>query len=304
MAPFARRHLWCICAAVSVESPCVVARFARRHLWGICAAVSVGSQCVVARFARRHLLGICAAVSVGSQCVVVRFARRPLSGICAAVSVGSQYVLARFARRYFWGICATVSVGSQCVVARFARRKLWGICAAVSVGSQCVVLALILLVFVHHYYRARRLGYCVLPLEPPGTTGTVVQYSRPHTSPFDRGIVNLPFVPKCSVGHYPISDVHRYRRCCFSAHIRESVDGIYGWLESLLEEILSARPVPQNFFWQHEEHHSEGKNVTGDKFSGATNVLRGTPQGAVVAAVCRGEGYWARGCMLSYMLGV
>ena len=31
------------------------ARFAGRHLWGICAAVSVGSQCVVARFARRHL---------------------------------------------------------------------------------------------------------------------------------------------------------------------------------------------------------------------------------------------------------
>ena len=90
----------------------------------------------------------------------------------------------------------------------------------------------------------------------------------------------------------------------FSAHIRESVDGIYGWLESLLEEILSARPVPQNFVWQHEEHHSEGKNVTGYKFGGATDVLRGTLQGAVVAVVCRGEGYWARGCMLSYMLGV
>ena len=44
VAPFARRHLWCICAAVSVGSQCVVARFARRHLWGICAAVSVGSQ--------------------------------------------------------------------------------------------------------------------------------------------------------------------------------------------------------------------------------------------------------------------
>ena len=51
MALFARRHLWCICAAVSVGSQCVVARFARRHLRGICAAVSVGSQCVVARFA-------------------------------------------------------------------------------------------------------------------------------------------------------------------------------------------------------------------------------------------------------------
>ena len=43
MAPFARRHLWCICAAVSVGSQCVVARFARRHLWGTCAAVSIGS---------------------------------------------------------------------------------------------------------------------------------------------------------------------------------------------------------------------------------------------------------------------
>ena len=55
VAPFARRHLWCICAAVSVGSQCVVARFARRHLWCICAAVSVESQCVAARFARRHL---------------------------------------------------------------------------------------------------------------------------------------------------------------------------------------------------------------------------------------------------------
>ena len=48
VAPFARRHLWDICAAASVRSQCVVTRFARRHLWGICAAVlSVGSQCVV-----------------------------------------------------------------------------------------------------------------------------------------------------------------------------------------------------------------------------------------------------------------
>ena len=109
-------------------------------------------------------------------------------------------MLARFARRHLWGICATVSVGSQCVGTRFAPRYLWGICAAVSVGSQCVVLLLMLLVFLHYYYRSRRLGYCVLPLEPPGTTGIVVQYSRPHTSPFARGIVNLPFVPKCCRG--------------------------------------------------------------------------------------------------------
>ena len=47
VAPFARSHLWCICAAVSVGSQCVVTRFARRHLWGICAAVSVESKCVV-----------------------------------------------------------------------------------------------------------------------------------------------------------------------------------------------------------------------------------------------------------------
>ena len=43
MFPFARRHLWCICATVSVGSQCVAARFARRNLWGICAAASVGS---------------------------------------------------------------------------------------------------------------------------------------------------------------------------------------------------------------------------------------------------------------------
>ena len=42
MAPFARRHLWCIGAAVSVGSQCVVARFARRHLWGICAGSVLG----------------------------------------------------------------------------------------------------------------------------------------------------------------------------------------------------------------------------------------------------------------------
>ena len=35
-------------ATVTVE----VAPFARGHLWGICAAVSAGSQCVVARFAK------------------------------------------------------------------------------------------------------------------------------------------------------------------------------------------------------------------------------------------------------------
>ena len=144
------------------------------------ASVSVGSQCVVARFARRYLRGICAAISVGSQCVVARFARRHLTGICAADSVGSQYVVARFARKHLKGICSAVSVG-------------------VAVRGSSRVLALILLVFVHHYNRARRLGNCVLPLEPPGTTTTVVQCSRSHTSPFARGIVKLPFVSKCSV---------------------------------------------------------------------------------------------------------
>ena len=135
---------------------------------------------------------------------MTRFACRHLTDICAAVSVGSQYMLACFARRHLTGICATASVGSQYVVARFARKHLKGVCAAVSVwlavrgGSR--VLALILLVFVHHYNRARRLGNCVLPLEPPGTTAIVVQYSRPHTSPFARGMVKLPFVPKCRVG--------------------------------------------------------------------------------------------------------
>ena len=129
----------------------MLTRFARRHLWGFCAALSVGSQCVVARFARRHLWGICAAVSVGSQRVVARFARRHLTRICAAVSVGSQYVVVRFARRHLKGICAAISVG-----------------VAVRGGSR--VLALILLVFVYRYNRARRLGIRVTPLEPPGTT--------------------------------------------------------------------------------------------------------------------------------------
>ena len=35
MGYLCRGHLWCICAAVSVESQYVLARFARRHLWGI-----------------------------------------------------------------------------------------------------------------------------------------------------------------------------------------------------------------------------------------------------------------------------
>ena len=62
-------------------------------------------------------------------------------------------------------ICAAVSVVSQYVVARFARRHLKGICAAVSVGvvvrGGSRVMALILLVFVHHYNRARQLDNCV-----------------------------------------------------------------------------------------------------------------------------------------------
>ena len=42
-------NLW-----IGVNARVVVAPFARRHLWCICAAASVGSQCVVTRFARRH----------------------------------------------------------------------------------------------------------------------------------------------------------------------------------------------------------------------------------------------------------
>ena len=122
---------------------------------GYLCRVSVGSQCVVARFARRHLWGIFSAVSVGSQRVVARFARRHLTRIFAAVSVRSQYVVARFARRHLKGICAAISVG-----------------VAVRGGSR--VLALILLVVVLHYNRARRLGNCLLPLEPPGTTAVIV----------------------------------------------------------------------------------------------------------------------------------
>ena len=103
MAPFARRHLWRICAAVSVGSQCVVARFARRHLWGICAVVSVGSQCVVARFARRHLWGICAAVSVGSQCVVARFAHQlyiEADYCCVSWQAGLVKVVSLFGRQF------------------------------------------------------------------------------------------------------------------------------------------------------------------------------------------------------------
>ena len=132
------------------------ARFAGRHLWGICAAVSVGSQCVVAHLTRRHLWGICAAVSVGSQRVVARFTRRHVTRVCAAVRIGSQYVMARFSRRHLKGVCAAISVG-----------------VAVRGGSR--VLALILLVFVHHYNRVRRTGKCVLPLEPPGTKAIIVE---------------------------------------------------------------------------------------------------------------------------------
>ena len=75
-------------------------------------------------------------------------------------------------------LCGGLSFGSQYVVARFARRHLKGICAAVSVGvavrGSSHVLALILLVFVHRYNRARRLRNCVLPLEPPATTAIIV----------------------------------------------------------------------------------------------------------------------------------
>ena len=85
----------------------------------------------------------------GSHCC------RHLTRICAAVSVGSQYVVARFARRHLKGICAAICVG-----------------VAVRGGSR--VLALILLIFVHHYNRARRLGNCVLPIEPLGTTAIIV----------------------------------------------------------------------------------------------------------------------------------
>ena len=40
------------CIWIGVNPRVVVAPFARRHLWCICAAVSVGSQCVVARVPR------------------------------------------------------------------------------------------------------------------------------------------------------------------------------------------------------------------------------------------------------------
>ena len=68
-----KKHRFSVCYLnlwIGVNTRVVAAPFARSHLWCICAAIGVGSQCVVTHFARRHLRGICAAVSVGSQCVV------------------------------------------------------------------------------------------------------------------------------------------------------------------------------------------------------------------------------------------
>ena len=56
--------------------------------------------------------------------------------------------------------------------AQFLNLSAVSVGVAVRDGSR--VLALVLLVFVHHYNRARRLGNCVLPLEPPGTTAITV----------------------------------------------------------------------------------------------------------------------------------
>ena len=104
--------------------------------------------------------------------------------LCGGLSVGSQRVVARFARRHLT-VCAAVSVGSQYVVARFARRHLKGICAAVGVGvavrGSSHVLALIVLVFVHRYNRARRLRNCVLPLEPPQPPPLLLYNTPGHT---------------------------------------------------------------------------------------------------------------------------
>ena len=97
MGYLCRGDLWCISAAVSVGSQCVVARFTRRHLC-ICAAVSVGSRCVVARFARRHLWGICAAVTYGV------FLRRLVLG-------HSAWLLASLVGTY--GVCAAVTYGDR-----------------------------------------------------------------------------------------------------------------------------------------------------------------------------------------------
>ena len=50
-------HRFSVCDSnicIGVNPRVVVAPFARRHLWCICAAISVGSQGMVARFARKH----------------------------------------------------------------------------------------------------------------------------------------------------------------------------------------------------------------------------------------------------------
>ena len=54
----AKTHRFSVCDLnfwIGVNARVVVAPFARSHLWCICAAVSVGSQCVVTSFARRNL---------------------------------------------------------------------------------------------------------------------------------------------------------------------------------------------------------------------------------------------------------
>ena len=50
-----KKHRFSVCDLnlwVGEDAREVAARFARRHIWGICAAVSVELQCVVARFAK------------------------------------------------------------------------------------------------------------------------------------------------------------------------------------------------------------------------------------------------------------
>ena len=100
-------HRFSVCDSniwIGVNPRVVVAPFARRHLWCICAAISVGSQCVVARFARRHLRGICGAVSVGNTEDQRRVLKEKTSPrMIAPSNLAGRIPLAKYRGRHYFG---------------------------------------------------------------------------------------------------------------------------------------------------------------------------------------------------------
>ena len=79
--------------------------------------------------------------------------------------------------RLCWVTVRGGSLRSRALEGYLCGDQVW-----VAVGGGSRVLALILLVFVHHYYRVRRLGYCVYspsnPPEPP-----LLLYNTPGHTP-------------------------------------------------------------------------------------------------------------------------